>query len=167
MTSRFQYFVLGVLLFLLLGGPTPGSVDGCDRGDPVADAKQHCLNEKVRTIERDYGLGVYGPPGSETAKQAAIAAVNRVPMMCEGAAWPVGCFPTRTQTDACLAGLRNAQRFQDAYAAGCRQTSECPVQECQLTAVCASGLSPLVESNTEGLGALDEDSLQSTNQGNP
>lgn len=85
----------GVLLFLILAGPTPGNVGGCGSTNQAVSAPQHCTDQEFWLCRRDQYAG-------RIDQTEFNACVQAIPGTCDGAAWPAGCAPTPAQSDACL-----------------------------------------------------------------
>ncbi|MBW2461531.1 MAG: hypothetical protein JRH11_07780 [Deltaproteobacteria bacterium] len=92
--------VVGVVLFLFLGGPTPGSVGDCAAGESFADPVEHCQNKLAWTCARRSARGDISPAEN-------MACLSRVPIECAPANWPPGCTPSQQESDACIAALMN------------------------------------------------------------
>lgn len=110
--------VVGVLLFLFLGGPTPGSIGDCGAGESFAKPVEHCQKKKAWTCARRSARGDISPAEN-------TACLSNVSIVCAPANWPVGCLPSQQQSDACIAALMNAdtlgtpgQCFPDGLSCG-------------------------------------------------
>jgi hypothetical protein len=90
--------VVGVALFLVLGGPGPGSVGDCTQGASIADATQHCRNAGAWRCARRRARG-------DITEEEERECVSMVEANCPGTNWPAGCAPTQQQADACIAAL--------------------------------------------------------------
>ncbi|MEZ4254498.1 MAG: hypothetical protein R3A78_02110 [Polyangiales bacterium] len=81
-----------VALFLVLGGPTPGSVGSCSDDVSVSDPEQFCLDSQALYCLRDHEAERI----DDDAYDDCLAAVTD---MCEGFVWnPAVCNPRRTPT---------------------------------------------------------------------
>ncbi len=85
----------GGLLYACLVGPAPGNVGGCGATNPVADARDHCINERFWKCRRDLA-------GGRIDDAQYLDCLLPIQGACEGAAWPLGCEPTQSQSNACL-----------------------------------------------------------------
>lgn len=101
-----RYFVrlaAGVVLFLALGGPTPGNVGGCGSSTPVANPRQFCVDFEFWKCRREQ----FARRIDEPTAQACFAAIDAA---CSGRnAWvPSTCAPTPAEAQACIAMLQQA-----------------------------------------------------------
>ncbi len=104
----FESAMVGTLLFLFLGGPTPGSVGSCTEGTSIADPVQHCQDKEAWTCARRRARGDLASDAEE------MACISRITATCSGASWPVGCEPTQQQSDACIAAMSDGSTLGDA-----------------------------------------------------
>ncbi len=86
---------VALLFVLTLGAPSPGHIGGCSTTTPVADPEQYCVDKDVRIC----------------ARTGMTCERNMILARCDGARWPVGCRPTTTETNACLAALVDLSRL--------------------------------------------------------
>jgi hypothetical protein len=98
----------GVVLFLLLAGPTPGNIGGCGGTNATVSAPQHCTDQEFWICRRDEFAGRI-----TTAEFAQCQ--QEIPAMCDGATWPPGCAPTPAQSQACIMLLQRQDRAHLTY----------------------------------------------------
>jgi len=96
--------LVGASLFLVLGGPTPGSAGGCGEDSGFPTASEFCTDREVWECARMRARG-----DIDAAEEQAC--VNMIPMRCAGAMWNEGCQPTYLQTDACIAELQRSENL--------------------------------------------------------
>ena len=86
------------------GGPPgadagPGDLDAgpgdADAGGPTADPREHCINFAFWECRRDLAAG-------RIDELQSMECLVPIQDMCESAAWPPGCAPTREQSNACI-----------------------------------------------------------------
>ena len=85
----------GGVLFLMLAGPAPGNVGGCGASNPTADPREHCINAEFWECRRDLA-------GGRIDEAQYMECLIPIQGMCNSAAWPAGCEPTRSQSNACI-----------------------------------------------------------------
>lgn len=96
--------VLGAVLVLCLAAPGAGNVGGCGNGPPIANAEEHCFNERNTICLRER-------VAMRTTEVEFTECSNLVPATCTGAQWPVRddgrpCEPTPAESDSCIRLLR-------------------------------------------------------------
>lgn len=94
--------VAGVVMFLALGGPTPGNVGGCGSSTPVALPRQFCLDFEFWKCRREQ----FANRIDAAEAQACYDAIEGI---CSGFnAWPAMCAPTPAEADVCISTLMRA-----------------------------------------------------------
>ncbi len=133
----FKLSMVGLFLFLFLGGPTPGSVGDCTKGESFADPVQHCQNKEAWTCARRRARGDLASNAEE------MACMSRITATCSGATWPIGCQPTQQQSDACIAAMRDSSTlgtrgecYPDALACGTPPTVQPGCAPCDQPPAC-------------------------------
>ncbi len=112
---------MGVLLVLLLGGPTPGAVGSCSDNDEVIGAVEWCVEKEGWICERRGAQGTYDDDEVD-------ACLRGVEPSCQGRTWPPDCVPlTRRVAQACIDALGSIDRLG---------TAEGDLEECKLETLC-------------------------------
>lgn len=99
----------GLLLFLLLGGPSPGAVGECgaDVRNEAADEEEFCRDFLewifIRAAERQ-----------EIDDTLRDDCRRQLPQICEGSRLP-RCSPTIRQADACINALSAAETLETPF----------------------------------------------------
>jgi hypothetical protein len=108
-----------VALFVLLGGPTPGSIGDCSESSNLADAVAHCRLKENWTCARRIARG------DLVTDEEKAACTRAIDVTCRGAFWPVGCEPTQQQSDVCIQAMGDSSTlggrgecFPDATSCG-------------------------------------------------
>lgn len=100
--------LLALLLFIALGGPTPGSIGSCSDDIEVTDAQSFCIDTQALYCLRDFE--------AERIDEAAYdECLADVAPNCRGFAWnPAVCPipPTEQRANACIAALRSKERLE-------------------------------------------------------
>ena len=120
--------LLGIVLVLFLGGPTPGAVGDCseDEGASVA-APDWCFEKGGLVCERRAAMTPPGPD-NDAAKEECYRSLD---VSCPGSTWPLDCVPpTRMLANACIAALSNTDRLSEPESA---------IVECQVATLCGGG----------------------------
>lgn len=127
MTSRWTTggrLVLAVGLFVMLGGPAPGSVGSCSDETEIADAVQFCVDRKSWSCQRRWARGEL----DDAERDACLVPIEDD---CRGSAWGTDCIaPTTNQTEACIGALSDPGRLS---------TPEADLVECQRSTLCGGG----------------------------
>lgn len=133
--------VVGVVLFLALGGPSPGAVGACDGDISTVDADQFCANRKARECNRGRARGEL-PAAPAPCTDDPVTPVNesevqvcawqyclgRVPSDCTGQTWDRCATPPSVATaNACLSALENPDRVGEPTNA---------IPECSVDVIC-------------------------------
>lgn len=131
MTERRSFLVpgrvlLGIVLVLLLGGPTPGAVGDCsDDEGAFVPASDWCFEKEAWLCERRRAQGTY----TDAERDNCLELLNT---SCPGRTWPDGCTPPTEQTTrACIAALMSVDRLGEA---------EADIVECKSEIICGGGL---------------------------
>jgi hypothetical protein len=114
-------FAVGAVVFLALGGPSPGHLGGCSSISSAPDAYTYCVDKRGAICQREYYSG-------RVNIDVFNACVANIYPTCEGTGWS-GCVPTNGQTEACLLALRDETRFP---------TPDAEIVECNPTLWCAA-----------------------------
>ncbi|MCB9591529.1 MAG: hypothetical protein H6719_02245 [Sandaracinaceae bacterium] len=93
----------GGILVACIVGPAPGNVGGCGASNPIADAREHCINQRFWECRRDLA-------GGRINEAQYNDCLLPIASACDAASWPVGCEPTNSQSDACIILLSRADR---------------------------------------------------------
>ncbi len=111
----------GVVVFLMLGGPSPGYIGGCNRTTTPPDPVQFCVNRTIFTCARDLGAGRITADEFSTCYDGAA-------LSCAGRTWTGGCTPTPNVLSACLGALQDESRYatETASIVECLPQSICP-----------------------------------------
>lgn len=143
-TPSLRRFGFGALLFIALGGPTPGAVGSCNDDVKTADPVEFCIYKKSLTCIRENARGdiqilpesVTACAGeSETAarqncerEDSKNRCLSSAQNDCAGISWGNTCSPpNEIQADACLQALGSMERIGQA-------TSE--IGECNSDVLC-------------------------------
>ncbi|MGD8859655.1 MAG: hypothetical protein PVI30_06575 [Myxococcales bacterium] len=124
------------LLFLFLGGPTPGAVGSCDADpDGFADLQAYCQQREElvcvrRSLRKEITIGE-----REECRRRAIA-------LCAQRTWAPDCRPTERQARACINAL---------FARDTLYTPEDELEECNTEALCNVRLTPQAEPTDGGM----------------
>jgi len=105
---------LGVIVFVLLAGPTPGAVGSCGEEAVDARAEQFCIDKKYYTCQRENGFG-----RDPTCEREAIFD------NCLGHTFPAGCSPSERQTDACINALQQPSGIPTSAIVECQEATLC------------------------------------------
>jgi len=87
--------VAGGVLYACLVGPAPGNVGGCGASNPIADPREHCINQRFWECRRDLA-------GGRIDEAAYMECLIPIQGSCNAASWPVGCEPTQSQSNECI-----------------------------------------------------------------
>jgi hypothetical protein len=107
-------------LFVLLTGPTPGSIGDCSAESSTMDPVAHCrLKESWVCARRGARQGWNDSPGpdgmlgtNDDVQHPMLAAcLARVVPMCAGARWPDSCAPTQQQSAACIEAMMDGSNL--------------------------------------------------------
>lgn len=96
---RHGWMLLGLAVMLM--GPTPGHIGGCNSGADLADAELYCFDKEIALAAR----------AGRTPDGSAIRA------RCLGRNWPPSCAPTMTEVNGCLAALEDSARVSQPFEA--------------------------------------------------
>jgi len=166
--TSFRRALVGALLLMGLGGPSPGAVGSCGGEISTADPVQFCANRRIAECSRALARGDALPPApapcvddpatsyneSEPAVCNWVFCIEQVPNRCSMANF-AGCNPPPTQAiaDDCIAALTSVERLP-------QPTAE--IAECNIDVICPSGAA-LSEALTED-GVAAEDSASSSEE---
>jgi len=89
-----------LLLIGLLAGPTPGAVGSCDQETKYADPAEFCEDRENLACQRAR-VRCLSAGGTDCVAMEQ-ACIGRVPEMCAGYNFAVGCQPTERQTQNCI-----------------------------------------------------------------
>jgi hypothetical protein len=120
---------LGVALFLVLGGPAPGSVGDCTSESAVANPEEHCIQVESWICAR---MDARGELAAMSPPMTVRQCVDTNTATCSGATWQTGCTPTRMASTHCINALQEGSRLFEP---------DRGFPECDL----CSGMSPLTE----------------------
>lgn len=99
--------VAGIALFLVLGGPAPGSVGSCGEEDMGVSAEEWCRTKNAWICERRWAR-------NELTDEQKAQCRAEIPALCSGATWPADCMPpTRRATEACEGALSDRDRLDE------------------------------------------------------
>lgn len=102
-----RLFIASIAI-LALGGPSPGHVGSCDGSAERTPYIEFCVQRSTANCERDLAATRID------AEQYGVCSTNVMPG-CEGGNYApcngVETAPSTTQTDACVAALRDPGRF--------------------------------------------------------
>ena len=114
----------GVLLFLVLAGPTPGAVGSCggDELDREADLDSYCAEREQLVCVRQALRREITSGQRDDCRRTAI-------VDCRNRSWAPRCQPTERQTQACLNALRSLDTLN---------TPDDELEECQTEALCTT-----------------------------
>jgi len=153
---KLKLSLLGVSLFLLLGGPTPGSVGNCTTAEQYADSVEHCQQKEAWTCARRRARGDLASDAEE------MACISRITTTCSGAAWPPGCQPTQQESDACIQAMSDGSTlggrgecYPDSLSCGEPPIVQPGCAACDQPAECnlCSGRSALTSGEDDDAGA--------------
>lgn len=100
--------LIATIAILALGGPSPGHVGSCDGSAERTPYVEFCVQRNTANCERDLTAGRIDGPGYTLCSGSVM-------MNCEGGNYTpcngVETAPSTTQTDACVAALRDPARF--------------------------------------------------------
>jgi hypothetical protein len=138
----------GVLLMLLLGGPTPGAVGSCgtDDLDDFADIQRYCAKrEQLVCVRRNLRKEITNAQRDD-CRRAALK-------QCASRSWAPECHPTEREALACLNALSDLDTLH---------TPEAEIHECSTEALCTLHYEPKPggtepTSITSDAGNADED----------
>lgn len=133
---------LAGLVFIALGGPTPGAIGSCNDDVQVADPVKFCEKKKSYTCLREFARGdiaihpsapgmCNGAPDREACEREASRNIclGAVEGECASVTWGTDCEPPNTiQADACINALKAIPRLAEATASivECRPEVLCP-----------------------------------------
>jgi hypothetical protein len=136
----------GVLLVLVLGGPTPGAVGSCgnDSLSGQADLQSYCSErEQLVCVRRNLRREITDGERDE----CRLAAIQQ----CASRSWAPECRPTERQARACLNALSALETVR---------TPENKIMECSTKALCTLHYTPTTgggRSIETDAGPSDED----------
>jgi hypothetical protein len=139
----------GVLLMLLLGGPTPGAVGSCGSDDlsGLADIQRYCAQrEQLVCVRRNLRKEITNGERDD-CRRAALK-------QCSSRSWAPECHPTEREARACLNALSDLDTVK---------TPEDEISECSTKALCTLNYQPHRGGPTAGTsistdaGSADED----------
>jgi len=140
--SSLGHVVVGVVLFLALGGPSPGAVGACDGEIATVEPRQFCNNRRLRECDRDRARGDLrlapapctddpATPTNEAEPQNCASQFCRaqIPTQCNVFDWS-GCAPPPSvaTANACLSALQDIDRLLG------ERTDAIP--ECRMDVIC-------------------------------
>jgi len=164
--SSFRRVVVGVVLFLALGGPSPGAVGACEGEISTVEPVQFCVNRKVRECNRDLARGVLpaaptlctDDPGTTTVNEADPGDCAReycrslVSTACNGQTWDRCAPPPSVATaNACLSALEDVARVGEASSA---------IPECNPDVICPAAGALREELEETGLESAPSESAE-------
>ena len=144
--SSFGRVVVGVVLFLALGGPSPGAVGACDGEVATIDPEQFCVNRGARQCDRDRARAMGElPPApapcpdnpdtplneADPATCAWLYCRDQLRTRCSGTTDWSDCAPPPSvaTANACLFALESFDRLNEPTGAipECRPEVICPM----------------------------------------
>ncbi len=85
----------GGVVVACIVGPAPGNVGGCGASSPIANPREHCINERFWKCRRDLA-------GGRITMAQFDECLLPIQGACDPAQWPPGCEPTNSQSNDCL-----------------------------------------------------------------
>lgn len=121
--------LLGIVLVLFLGGPTPGAVGDCgDDEGAFVTAPDWCFEKGDLLCDRRWAMSTEPEAVRDAALRMCKESLNT---SCPGATWDSGCTPpTRMLANACLNALADSSRLSQP---------ESEIAECDVTLLCGGG----------------------------
>ena len=142
---------LAACVFVLLGGPTPGSVGSCSETSAYVDPVQFCKDRKFWSCQRQWVTGAINDD------QLAVC-LEPIEATCAGSTWDA-CDPppTNRRGKACINALRDMDRvaIPEGDLSECQTAVLCGFESASLSAVAAPGVVGWQQDAVESVAGWD------------